>query len=128
MPSFTVVFEEAAVGALFSGGIDDDHFSLIKYIHGNHIKGVMRDDVGDQEVDVVGGVGGAASVFVLHYVDGKTVGVVKARDGDALHLNPQHALAALEQEIVRTPVSKGPRWGEVQRRGLQNESHLGDFA
>ena len=67
-------------------------------------------------------------MFVLHYVDGETVGVVKARDGDALHLNPQHALAALEQEIVGTPFSIGPRWSEVQRRGLQKESHLGDFA
>src|ERR1044071_6699606 len=114
MPGFAVVFVEAAVGALFAGGVDYDHFSLIKYIHGNHIKGVMRDDVGDQEIDVVGGVGGTASIFVLHYVDGKTVGVVKARDRDALHLNSQHALAALEQEIVGTPLSIGPRWGEAQ--------------
>lgn len=88
----------------------------------------MREDVGNEEVDVVGGVGGAASVFVLHYVDGKAVGVVKARDGDAFHLNPQHALAALEQEIIGTSVSEGPRWGEVQRCGFQNESHLGDFS
>jgi hypothetical protein len=48
----------------------------------------MRDDVGDEEVDVVGGVGGATSVFVLNYVHGKTVGIVKSRNGDALHLNP----------------------------------------
>src|SRR5690349_9650188 len=109
MPGFAVDFEEAAVGALFAGGVDDDHFSLIKYIHGNHIKGVMREDVGDQEVDVLGGVGGAASVFVLHYVDGKAVRVERPRDGDALHLNFQDAFAALEQEIVGTPVSKGPR-------------------
>ena len=128
MPGFAVAFVEAAVGAFFAGGVDYDHFSLIKYIHGNHIKGVMREDVGDQKVDVLGGVGGAASMFVLHHVDGKAVGVERPRDGDALHLNFQDALAALEQEIVGTPFSIGPRWGEVQRCGLQYESHLGDFA
>ena len=45
----------------------------------------MREDVGDQEVDVLGGVGGAASVFVLHYVDGKAVSVERPRNGDALY-------------------------------------------
>jgi hypothetical protein len=87
VPGFAVGFEEASVGSFFAGGVNYDHFSPIKYIHGNNIPGVMRENVSGEEVDVVGGVGGAASVFVLNYVYGKTVGVVKARDRDALHLN-----------------------------------------
>jgi hypothetical protein len=113
VPGFAVGFEEASVGSFFAGWVDYDHFSQIKYIHGNNIKRVVRDDVGGEEVDVLGGVSGAASVFMLYYVDGKTVGIVKARDGDALYLDSQDTLATFEQEIVGTPFSIGPRRGET---------------
>jgi hypothetical protein len=121
VPGFAVGFVEAAAAAAV--GVDEEGGG-VETGDGDDVPGVAGDDVGDEEVDVCGGVDGAG-VAAGGGVDAiASSGAV----GGGFDLHAVKALAGVGDEVVAAAVAVGLGDDESAARGLHHEHHFDEFA
>ena len=124
MPSFAVLFPAGA----FAGdvGIEAEAGALLDGCDGQDVTDIHGQDVGDEEVDVIGGVGDFA--LAVDAVDGLDVVAAGAQDFGAFELYAPQAGAVADDEVVALAVSKGLGDVKAQGSGLEPEGGFGDFS
>src|ERR1051325_3348707 len=100
VPCFAIFFVKPGVFSCLAGGVNVNRFASEKYFHREYIPGVIRGYIDDYEIYVGHLVGYRTSAVALTDVYVKAVLMPGAIGEDGLHLNSQHAAAAVEQEIV----------------------------
>lgn len=122
MPGFAVLFE---AGAFASLGVEAEAFAGGEGFGGEDVPDVERDDVGEEDVDVVDGVGGFSGLIGVGGLDIVSAG---AHGGGALDLSAPQALAGVEDEVVTFAVAPGAGDTEAQRLGLQEKGCFREFS
>jgi len=108
MPGFAVALPAGAFA--FDVGIKAEAFAWRESFDGQHVPGIFREDVGDQNVDLVGGVNDFA--LAVDAVDGLNVVAAGADDLGAFELHAPEAGSGIEDEVVALAVA--PRTGDVE--------------
>jgi len=108
VPGFAVFFP----ARIFADdvGVQAEAFAGAEGFDGQEVPHVEGDDVGHEEIDVVGGV--AYFAFAVDAVDGLDVVAAGAEDLGAFELHAPEAGSGVEDEIVAIAVSPG--LGEVE--------------
>ena len=88
---------------------------------GEDVEDVGGDDVGGEEVDLVGGVGDAVVVEVAF------VGVAAVEDG-AFDLDAEEVAVVVDGEVVGGAVSAGPGEDEAEFGGAELETEFGPLS
>jgi hypothetical protein len=128
-PGLTINFEEGAGTFRFAVGIEADGEKVGDGFNRDDVPGVVRSDVGGDEVNVVAGIVNVAAVGVAADDDGKSVEVAAAVSGEAgLDLDAEQAAPVLEEEVVRVAFAEGAGHAEAKTRGLVGESEFGELA
>src|ERR1700678_4257401 len=124
MPGFAVGFPTGA----FAGdvGIEAEAGGLLDGCDGQDVTDIHGQDVGDQEVDVVGGVGDFA--LAVDAVNGLDVVAAGAEDFGAFELYAPQAGAVVDDEVVAFAVPPGLVHDKAQGDGLEPEGVFGDFS
>src|SRR3984885_8345508 len=124
MPGFAVLFPAGA----FAGdvGIEAEAGGLLDGCDGQDVTDIYGQDVGDQEVDVVGGVGDFA--LAVDAVNGLDVVAAGAEDFGEFELYAPQAGAVADDEVVAFAVSPGLGDVKAQGFGLEPEGGFGDFS
>lgn len=123
MPGFPVFFEAGALAVAF--GVEAEAHARSHGVDGDYVPDIKRDDVGYEEVDVVGSVG---SFVGLVGVDGLDVVASEAEVGGAFDLNAPEAAAVVEDEVVALAVSPGLGEFEAEAFGFEEEGGFGEFS
>jgi hypothetical protein len=123
VPGFTVFFVGTDFG--LATRVDVEAHVRSEGLHGDDEPGVLGDDVGDEEIDFVGGVG---SVAAVRAVDGiQHVGaVLEGAGGFDLYL--PEVRCGVDDEVVMLAVAIGVGDGEAEAGGLVDESQFSKFA
>ena len=108
MPGFAIALPAGALA--FDVGIEAETFRSRDDIDRKDIPGIFRDDVRDEDIDLLGGVNGFA--LSVNGVDGLNVVAAGADDLGAFELHAPEAGAGVENEIVALAVAPGP--GDVE--------------
>ncbi len=122
MPGFAVLFE---AGAFASLGVEAEAFAGGEGFDGEDVPDVERDDVGEEDVDVVDGVGRFSGLIG---VDGLDVVSAGSDGGGALDLSAPKALAGVEDEVVTLAVAPGPGDTKAQRLRLEQKGCFREFS
>jgi len=124
VPGFAVFFPAGALAG--DVGIEAQAGGAGEGVDGQDVPRVHGEDVGDQDVDVVGGVSDFA--FAVDAVDGLDVVAAGTEDFGAFELHAPEAGAGVEDEVVALAVS--PRLGdeEAEGVGLEHEGGFGEFS
>src|SRR5438046_7486701 len=97
MPGLAIVFEARTFASALS--IEAEAFAGREGLDGEHVPDIERDDVGDKNVNVVGGVNHLA--LSVDRVDGLDVVTAGAHDFGALELDaPETTAGGVVAEIV----------------------------
>jgi hypothetical protein len=106
-------------------GVEAEHGGGEAGADGEDVPEVERDDVGDEEIDVAGGIDGAG---FTDGVGGAGFVGVGAEGVGGLDLDAEEAVAVVEDEIVTLAVA--PRFGnaESEGTGFVEESSFAAFA
>ena len=88
---------------------------------GQNVPAFHRVDVGDEEVDLLGGVWAGA-------VPGNTNLVSRLLAPNRLHLDAPEEVAGVEDEVVVVAISPGLGDAEAERDGFTHESEFGHFS
>src|SRR5262249_5258206 len=98
---------------------------LRKGVGRDYVPEIQRKNVGDEEVDVGGGV---VALLLLVGVGGlDLVGAGVERLG-ALDLDAEGAVSGVEDEVVALAVSPGLGDGEAEAGGFDDEGGFGEFS
>jgi len=89
---------------------------------GEDVPDVDGDDIGGEEVDLGGGVGGAV------VVEAAAVGVFLASLEGAFYLHPQELALVVDDEVVGGVVSAGPCEDEAEFGGAELEKEFGPLS
>ncbi len=120
-PGLAILAE--AVDAFFTVSDDFNALDTSEKLDGQDVPGVFGSDVGDEEVDVFGGVdlvaGKAGSPETIAIAAGRVSG---------LDLNAPGAGARVDDEVIVVAVAPGFGDGEAELRGLVQECGFGDLA
>jgi len=120
-PGFAVELEAAAAGMV---GAEAEGFHGSEGGDGDDVPGVVGNDVGSEEVEVAGGVGGLAAMAAA---GADAIGVALG-DGNGLDLDAAEDAAGIDNEVVEGGVAVGFGDGEAQACGLMEESQFGEFS
>ena len=95
-------------------------------LDGEHVPDFPGDDVGDEDVDVVGGVGDFA--FAVDEVDGLYAVSAEGNAGRTFELDAPQAPAGIHDEVVAFAIAPG--FGDVEAfvGGLVQEGSFGIFS
>jgi len=124
VPGFAVLFPAGALAG--DVGVKTQAFVGGEGFDGQDVPDVEGDDVGGQEVDVVGGVRDFA--LAVDAVDGLNVVAAGTEDFGAFQLYAQEAGTGVEDEVVALAVSPGLGQVEAQGFGFEQEGGLGEFS
>jgi len=102
-------------------GIEAQSLARCEGGDGHDVPEILRNDVGDEEVDLVAGVGGFPSGS-LHAVAG--FGVAPS----GLDLDAEESVAGVEDEVVAFAVAPGLGDGEAEAGSFGEKSGLGGFS
>ena len=105
----------------FGGGGEEDVGLGVGGGEGEDVEDVGGDDVGGEEVDLVGGVGDAVVVEVAF------VGVAAVEDG-AFDLDAEEVAVVVDGEVVGGAVSAGPGEDEAEFGGAELETEFGPLS
>jgi hypothetical protein len=103
MPGFAIAFLAGAFA--FDVGIKAQACGGDDHVDGKYVPGILRDDVSDEEVDLVGGVDDFA--LAVNGVDGLNVVAAGADHLSAFELHAPEAGSGVEDEIVAFAVAPG---------------------
>src|SRR5205823_2125792 len=106
----------------FAMGIKAEHGRGHAYADGQHVPEVERDDVGDEEVDVLGAVNGAA---FADGVSGASFISVGAETVGGFDLDAEKTASVVEDEVVALGVSPGLSDAEAELAGFVEEGGFG---
>ena len=95
-------------------------------VYGQDVPDVEGQDVGCEDVDVVGGIGCFA--FAVDAVDGLDVVAAGAEDLGAFELHAPEAGAGVEDEVVAFAVSPGLGEVEAEGFGFEQEGGFGELS
>jgi len=126
VPGFAELFEVAAVAFACSGGIKTNVFVARDCFHRDDVPGIVGDDVGGEEIDVVGGVE-AASVAVASNAKIDEVSATMRGEG-GFDLDAEQAVSAGDYEIESKAVAVGLADAESEASGFKYEDEFGEFA
>jgi hypothetical protein len=124
VPGFAVLFPAGSFA--IDIGIEAEAFAGRKGFDGQDVPDVEGDDVGGEDVDVVGGVGDFA--LSVDAVAGLHVVAAGAQDFGALELHAPEAGAGVEDEVVALAVSPGVGDVEAEGFGFEQEGGFGEFS
>src|SRR6266702_577895 len=154
MPGLAIVFEARTFASALR--IEAEAFAGREGLDGEHVPDIERDDVGDKNVNVVGGVNHLA--LPVDGVDGLDVVTAGAHDCGALELDAPEAAAGgvapggavvrivvvtieamrvvairieavrIENEVVALAIAPGFGNAKAQAGGLEQEGGLGEFS
>jgi len=154
MPGLAIVFEARTFASALR--IEAEAFAGREGLDGEHVPDIERDDVGDKNVNVVGGVNHLA--LPVDGVDGLDVVTAGAHDFGALELDAPKATAGgvaagvvivrivivtvvamrivvmrikavrIENEVVALAIAPGFGNAKAQGGGLEQEGGLGEFS
>jgi hypothetical protein len=126
MPGFAEFFEVAAVAFAGAGRIKTDVFAASDGVHRDDVPGIVGDDVGGEEVDVISGVQ-TASVAVA--ANAKIDEVSAAMRGESgFDLDAEQAVSAGDHEIESQAVAVRLADAESEAGGFEDENQFGEFA
>ena len=153
MPGLAIVFEARTFASALR--IEAEAFAGREGLDGEHVPDIERDDVGDKNVNVVGGVNHLA--LPVDGVDGLDVVAAGAYDFGALELDAPEAAGGvavgvvvvrvvvvrivamrvvvmgieavrIEDEVVALAIAPGFGNAKAQAGGLEQEGGLGEFS
>jgi len=124
VPGFAIFFP-AGAGAV-DVGIEAQAAGGSEVFDGDHVPGFLRDDVGDESIDFVGGVADFAAA--VDGVDGLHVVSAGAEGGGAFELDAPEAAAGVEDEVVALAVAPGFGDDETFFGGFEQESGFGELS
>jgi hypothetical protein len=124
VPGFAVLFPAGALAG--DVGIEAQAFAAYESFDGQDVPDVERQDVGDEDVDIFGGVDDFA--FAVDAVDGLNVIAAGAEDFGAFELHAPKAGAGIEDAVVALAVSPGLGEVEAQGFGFEQEGGFGEFS
>jgi hypothetical protein len=120
VPGFFVAIEFAVAAAVFAMWREQNVSLSHGCCGGNDVPGIGGDDVGGDEIELIGGVGNSVGGYAA------AVGVPAATLG-ALDLDAQEASAMLDGEVVRGSVSPGLGDAKAVLGGAGHKAQLGPF-
>jgi len=123
VPGFAVFFKAHQFG--FAVGIEAQHGRGTAGGDGQDVPEIERNDVGDEEIDIEGGVDGAS--FADGVGSASFVGAGAKRVG-GFDLDAQEAASIVEDEVVALGVSPGLGDAEAEFCGLLEEGGFGALA
>ena len=123
VPGFAELFEAGT--AAVSLGIEAERHAGGQDRDGDYVPEVEGDNVGDEEIDVGGGVVGFAGLVGVHGLD---IVTSRAQIGGAFDLNAPEALAVVEDEVVALAVSPGLGELEAESFRFEEEGGFGTFS
>jgi hypothetical protein len=124
VPGFAVLFPAGALAG--DVGIEAQAFAAYESFDGQDVPDVERQDVGDEDVDIFGGVDDFA--FAVDAVDGLNVIAAGAEDFGAFELHAPKAGAGIEDAVVALAVSPQglarwkPRVSALSRKAASESS------
>ena len=124
VPGFAVGFPAGAFAG--DAGIEAEAGGVGDGFYGDDVPGVERNDVGDEDVDVVGRVGDFS--FAVDAIDRLNVVAAGAQDFGAFQLHAPEAGAGVEDEVVALAVSPGFGGVEAEGSGFEHEGGFGEFS
>src|SRR5213593_4638639 len=144
MPGLAIVFEARTFASALR--IEAEAFAGREGLDGEHVPDIERDDVGDENVNVAGGVNHLA--LPVDRVDGLDVVTAGAYDFGALELDAPKATVdgvvagvvvvrvvvmrigavRVENEVVALAIAPGFGNAKAQAGGLEQEGGLGEFS
>jgi len=124
VPGFAVGFPAGPLAVV--AGVETQALVGSEDFYGQDVPDVEGDDVGCEDVDVVGAVDDFT--LAIDAVDGLDVVASGAHHFSAFQLHAPEAWTGVEDEVVALAVS--PRFGEVEAQGfgLQEEGGFGEFS
>jgi len=114
MPGFAIALPAGAFA--YDVGIKAEAFAGRESVDRQHVPGIFRDDVGDQNVDLVGGVNDFA--LAVDGVGGLNIVAAGADDFGAFELHAPEAGSSIEDEIAALAVAPGTGDVEAETFGL----------
>ena len=106
-------------------GVEAEHGGRLAGADGEDVPEVEGDDVGDQEIDVAGGIDGAG---FADGISGAGFVGVGAEGGGGLDLDADEAASVVEDEVVALAVAPGFGDAESEGTGFVEESGFAAFA
>jgi len=123
VPGFAILFEAHFPGGTV--GIEAEHGGGHAGADGEDVPEVERDDVGDEEVYVLGGIDGAA---FADGVGGTSFVGVGAEAVGGFDLDAEEAVSVVEDEVVALAVAPGFGDAESEGAGFVEEGGFGALA
>ncbi len=124
VPGFAEGFQAGALAR--DVGIEAKTFAGRECVDGQDIPDIERNDVGDEDVNVVGGV--HALALTVDAVDGLDIVSAGAEGLGAFELHAPEAATGVENEVVAFGVSPGLGDAEGETSGLEDEGGFGKFS
>ena len=124
-PGFAVFFV-ASYGFAVWSGIEREAGARGEGFDWDDVPDTERDDVGYEEVDLVGSVGDVALGGPVGVDDAAAiVGVMAEASGGGFDLDAPEMLAGIDDEVIALAVANGFVDSETELRGLEGESDFG---
>ena len=122
VPGFVELFEAGTASADVAFGIEAEAGAFGEGVGGDYVPEVEREDVGDEDVDVGGGV---VAFFLLVGVGGLDLVSVGVEGFGAFDLDAPGARAGVEDEVVALAVAPGLGDGVSESGGFEDEGGFG---